>query len=196
MKGFKTNRKRQQDQYATATDFQTIFSENRQDLYQLSLVVTGDPGKAQECFVASLEDSVRSNYVFRDWAGSWAKRAIIKNAIRTVQPSPGGESARTVGSWVAKPAVLLGHLRIHKVVDLMDFERFVFVMSVLEKYSEHECAVLLGCSIREIRNALNRAVDQLTDRLHGATSRNTSPERGGHQAPWQQMLNCQQEERL
>jgi len=49
------------------------------------------------------------------------------------------------------------------VLDLEDFERFVFVMSVLEHYSEHDCGLLLGCSVREVREARSRALKELMD---------------------------------
>jgi DNA-directed RNA polymerase specialized sigma24 family protein len=47
------------------------------------------------------------------------------------------------------------------VLRLEDFERFVFIMSVLEHYSEHDCALLLDCSAREIRGARTRALKEL-----------------------------------
>jgi hypothetical protein len=36
-------------------------------------------------------------------------------------------------------------------------------MSVLEHYSEHACAELLGCSLQDIRIARARALGQLVD---------------------------------
>jgi DNA-directed RNA polymerase specialized sigma24 family protein len=50
---------------------------------------------------------------------------------------------------------------VDAVLALEDFERFVFVMSVLEHYSEHECSLLLGCSPRQIREAQARTFGQL-----------------------------------
>lgn len=35
---------------------------------------------------------------------------------------------------------------IASMLELEDFERLVFVMSVLERYSDQDCSVLLGCS--------------------------------------------------
>ncbi len=52
------------------------------------------------------------------------------------------------------------------VLDLEDFERFVFVMSVLEHYSEHDCRLLLGCSAREVREARSRALAELIAPRH------------------------------
>jgi hypothetical protein len=75
---------------ATSQYFQKTFTENMGGLYLLSLVLTGDHQKAQCCFIAGREDSVGSNKVFNKWAHHWAKRAIIQNAIRVLQPRPEG----------------------------------------------------------------------------------------------------------
>jgi DNA-directed RNA polymerase specialized sigma24 family protein len=50
---------------------------------------------------------------------------------------------------------------IAAVLELSPFERFVFVMSVLEHYSEHECSILLGCSRRDVIAARTRALQQV-----------------------------------
>jgi len=36
-------------------------------------------------------------------------------------------------------------------------------MSVLEHYLEHDCALLLGCSVRDIREGRARALKELAD---------------------------------
>jgi hypothetical protein len=120
------------------------------------LVLTGDHEKAEQCFVAGLDDAaVNANNVFKDRADSWAKRAIIKNAIRALQPHPGAASSSTPVAPKDQPG-------IYNLLALGDFERFVFVMSILERYSEHECTVLLGCSVQDVRTARIRAVQQLS----------------------------------
>jgi DNA-directed RNA polymerase specialized sigma24 family protein len=53
------------------------------------------------------------------------------------------------------------HFEMDAVLRLEDFERFVFIMSVLEHYSEHDCALPLDCSAREIRKARTRALKEL-----------------------------------
>jgi len=75
------------NQYASREDFHKIFSEDTNSLYQLSLLLTRDSAKAEQCFVSGLEDCVAGNSVFREWARSWAKRAIIQNAIRELKPA-------------------------------------------------------------------------------------------------------------
>ena len=74
--------------YATAADFCAIFKAHSDDLYQLAFLLTADHEKAEQCFVAGLEDSVTENHVFKDWAHAWAKRATLRNAVRELRPRP------------------------------------------------------------------------------------------------------------
>ena len=74
--------------YASREDFHTIFNEDLRQLYHLSFLLTRDPAKAERCLVVGLEDCVRENRVFREWARSWAKRVIVQNAIRELKPRP------------------------------------------------------------------------------------------------------------
>src|SRR3979411_1415809 len=73
--------------YAVAGDFCRIFAEDMNGLYLLSFLLTANRVKAEQCFVSGLEDSVGANRVFKEWARSWTRRAIIQNAIRMMQPT-------------------------------------------------------------------------------------------------------------
>src|SRR5260370_34646457 len=74
--------------YASSDDFCRIFYERTDELYQLSFLLTGDHEKAEHCFVSGLENSVKGNRVFKEWARSWARRAIIQCAVRVINPRP------------------------------------------------------------------------------------------------------------
>ena len=73
--------------YASSGDFHRIFKEENDSLYRLSFLLTADREKAQHCLVSGLRDSVKGNPVFKEWARSWARRAIIRNAVRGNQPA-------------------------------------------------------------------------------------------------------------
>ena len=79
--------------YAGAEDFRQVFGADRNMLHRLALLLTGDEEKAEQCFVAGLEDSVNTNGVFKEWARTWAKRVIIQNAISVLKPGPGQHAA-------------------------------------------------------------------------------------------------------
>ena len=156
--------------YASREDFQTIFNEDLKELYQLSFLLTRDPAKAERCFVSGLDDCVSGNRVFREWARSWAKRTIVQNAIRELKPRPSQPNSPLSGAIFPDvdqhskgPG---GHFEIVAVLRLADFDRFVFVMSVREHYSEHDCALLLGCSARDIREGHTRALKELANSPH------------------------------
>lgn len=142
--------------YATGADFCRIFKEDMNRLYLLSFLLTGDQSLAEKCFVRGLEDAQKGNPVFKEWAQSWARRTIIQKAIEIVQPRPaGGATSRRASEAAAVPPELAA------VVDLPAFERFVFVMSVLERNSDQECSLLLDCSRPEVAAARTRALQQI-----------------------------------
>jgi hypothetical protein len=166
---FRQNRVKTQrtNGYATIEDFRRIFIEGTDDLYQLSFLLTANHEKAEQCFVAGLEESVKSNSVFREWARSWTKRVIIQNAIRELKPSPPiASSSSSVAPYsTGEPLNQDLHFTLDRVLRLGDFDRFVFVISVLEHYSDHDCAMLLGCSSRQVAEARVRGFEQLTTPL-------------------------------
>ena len=155
--------------YASREDFCRIFIEDLDELYQLSFLLTRDSQKAERCFVGGVEDCVAGNSVFHEWALSWARRATIQNAIRELKPRPSQRNpvSPTVSADINPLSSGPGqHFEIDAVLRLKDYERFVFVLSVLEHYSEHDCAQLLGCSVLEIREARSRALNELATSLH------------------------------
>ena len=65
------------------------------------------------------------------------------------------------------------------VLGLADFERFVFVLCVLERYRDHECALLLGCSASEVREARTQAIEELAQSRPSSSNRSEDRERSG-----------------
>jgi DNA-directed RNA polymerase specialized sigma24 family protein len=154
------------DRYASCEDFPRIFSEESNGLYQLSFLLTGDPEKAERCFVSGFEDCATGNAVFHEWAHSWAKRTIIQNAIEESKPRPRHSNSplsATIPDIDQPSSGPDGHFEIDAVLGLEDFERFVFVISVLEHYSEHDCTLLLGCSVQQFREARTRALRRIAN---------------------------------
>jgi len=149
--------------YASTADFERIFTEDMTGLYLLSFLLTGDPDRAEECFVAGVGESAKAKRVFKEWARSWARRTIIRSAIGFIAPRQ--QSVRTMRNPVLPRGLnyvpLALEAEVYAILELAPFERFVFVMSVLQRYSEHDCSILLGCSRRDIAAALARALEQL-----------------------------------
>ena len=146
--------------YTTRKDFCQLFQEDMRGLYALSLLLTADFELAERCFVAGLDDCIKGNPVFKDWAYAWSRRAVITNAIRTVF-SPGGVNLRSSAPEIKSEWNLFADGYLAIVIQLDALERFVFVMSLLEGYSDHECAVLLNKSRSEVVAARTRALQHL-----------------------------------
>ena len=149
-------------EYATARDFCRIFGQHMNSLYLLSLLLVGDHGKAEQCFVDALKNASSRRTVFRDWARSWARRAVLQSAQLMINPrTPRPDQSLMARSVESSKNIASERLEVAAVLGLETFDRFVFVMSVLEGYSVHECAILLGTTRREATEARTRALRQL-----------------------------------
>jgi hypothetical protein len=154
--GFKIDpARRRAAEYATADEFCAIFRDNMKPFYVLALWLTASDAEAEQCFIAALSDCRKSTGVFRPWAYSWSQLAIVKNAIRIVQPSLSDTSFFTDGASSAGNIPAGGQ----SVMRLSPFDRFVYVLSVLDRYSSRDCAILLGCRRQDIERAKRRAID-------------------------------------
>ena len=155
----------QSNEYATSSDFCRIFVEQMDSLFLLSLLLTANPQKAEQCFLSGFEDSVNSTYVFRERAHLWARRNIILHAIRLLCPRPneGNElnEARFLQLNGKVPAEVQAYPIFALIVGLNSFERFIFIISILEKYSAHDCCLLLGCLRRDVISARTAAIRHL-----------------------------------
>jgi hypothetical protein len=160
--------------YAAAADFGEVFTEEMHSLYLLSFLLTADKDKAERCFIGGLGECLEGISAFMEWARLWARRAIIKQAIRMIGPAP-----ENTDHWplvgVKKTAVgSPNNNLLAAIVSLSAFERFVFVMSILERMSDGDCLSLLRCSRRELDLARELAVrflattDTGSDYLHEA----------------------------
>jgi DNA-directed RNA polymerase specialized sigma24 family protein len=148
------------NEYATHSDFCAIFIEHVQRLYLLALLLTGDHPTAEECFVAAFELAAEKGCVFKDSATSWSRRSVIKSAIRIASPAPSLESRPHLVGNHSELKIRSG-ASLEGVQALPPFDRFVFVMSLLEGYSDRECSVLLSCAMTDILPARIRAMQQL-----------------------------------
>jgi DNA-directed RNA polymerase specialized sigma24 family protein len=160
--------------YASGADFCRIFKEDMDRLYLLSFLLTVDRATAEKCFVQGLEDAQRGNPVFKEWAQSWARRAVVGNAIRMMHPRPELATAHhsvaaeleslptgaSVEAMTAARAESFAH-EIAAIIALPPFQRFAFVLSVLEGYSNREAALLLDCSVTELVTARTHALQQI-----------------------------------
>ncbi|MGA9564572.1 MAG: hypothetical protein WBS19_03520 [Candidatus Korobacteraceae bacterium] len=141
--------------YAAPTDCYRIFSEEMDSLYYLAFLLTADQNIAERCFVGGLGECVDRFSVLLDKTRSWARSAIVRSAIRIIRPVPKGDSYLVDADLPATEGV---SNPFGFIVSLPVFERFVFVMSILEGQSDEHCQSLLSCSRQEVVMARKTAL--------------------------------------
>jgi hypothetical protein len=138
--------------YPTVTDFFKTFNEEMRSLYLLAFLLTADHDKAEQCPVSAMGECGEGIGVFMDWARSWTRGAVLKRAIQMIMPAP--EQADCVSLVSLKRSAKPAENNPFAAILLLDaFERFVFVMSILEGQSDEQCALLLRCSHRDVMMA-------------------------------------------
>lgn len=141
--------------YANPADFSELLERNLKPLYLLAFLLTANHKDAECCFSMTAEECLAEQAVFKEWAQSWIKRSLIKNVIGVVSPAS-SRGCEKRDFWSVER-----NDEINAVTQLPHLERFVFVMSILERYSDWECSVLLGCSINKVAQSRMRGVRRL-----------------------------------
>jgi hypothetical protein len=145
---------------AKTWDFANIFLRDMGSLFHLGLLLTANPPDAERCFLEALDLCADGAMVHSQWAPAWARRSIIKSAIKIMAPIH-ADNRSCSDSGPEKEDRLEVESVLDEVCNLAIFDRFVFVMSILEKFPDRECSVLLNCIQREIVAARIRAMRHL-----------------------------------
>lgn len=174
------------DTHATTDDFQRLFAREMTDLFRLSLQLTADAGKAERCLILAIRECFANSTVSKEWALVWARRMVVRNAIRLVL-----EAEDAMPTNVCSEAGPDFHFQPREyriealrdslaILELPDFDRLVFVICVLERYSILDCALLLKRSQKDVNDARVRAINQVVsaeelDRHESTTRFPTAP---------------------
>jgi len=144
--------------YATRDDLCKALGDDTKVLYLLAFVLTTNHSDAERCFFSSVDQAFKSSTVFKEWVTCGIRRTLIMSGIATVfgasnrgkhKPDPWFEGQGEIASAVGS------------ITRLADLERFVFVLLFLERYSVHECSLLLGVSAGKIVESLHHALRDL-----------------------------------
>ena len=157
----------EEETYATTDDFQRLFAREMSDLFRLALHLTADAEKAESCLILAMRECFANSNVSKEWALIWARRMVVCNAIRLVLETedaiPNGIDSEDEPNFHLQPS----DYRIEALQDslavlaLPDFDRLVFMICVLERYSILDCALLLKRSPKDVNDARMRAINQV-----------------------------------
>jgi hypothetical protein len=149
--------------YATHIDFCDILRNETKHLYLLAFLLMANHQESERCFESMVEEAFREQTVFKEWVLSWIKRRLIENAIKMVSPAS-ARSPQKRDLWGLGQCEPHREHTIDTVTKLAVFERFAFVISILERYSDWDCALLLGCGTNSVAQARIGALRRLPDR--------------------------------
>ena len=138
--------------YPTVAAFLKAFNEEMHSLYLLSFLLTADHDKAEQCLVSAMGECVDGIGLVLEGAYPWTRAAVLKHAIQMIKPAP-EQLGRVTFLTLKRSATPPGSNPFAAILLLDAFERFVFVMSILEEQSDEECAMLLRCSRRDVMMA-------------------------------------------
>jgi hypothetical protein len=134
--------------YASVVDCVRSCDEELRSLYLLSFLLTEDHDRAEICLASAIGEC-GEEFGVREWEHLQNRRMVFKHAIRMIMPEP--EHPDNVSYLILKhPVSSTENNPFAKVLSLGPFERFVFVMSIVEGVSDEECAMLLNCSQRDV----------------------------------------------
>ena len=120
--------------YATTVDFCDIFISDTKHLYLLAFLLTANHQQSEQCFVSTVEEAFKGQAVFKEWVRSWLRCTLIENAIEIVSHAS-ARNGRERDFWRAWQPGTQRECEIDTVTKLAPLERFVFAMSILERYS-------------------------------------------------------------
>jgi hypothetical protein len=148
--------------YPTGTDFWNVLTDEMHSLYLLSFLLTADCDEARQCLFGGMGECEEDLAAFMAWAQVWARRTILKRAIWMIMPTP--ERADDFSFVLLRQSAASRETNpFDAILGLNAFERFVYVMSVLERQSDDDCSTLLRCSRLDVIIARELALERLAD---------------------------------
>jgi len=139
----------------TAAHFVRRVSEQMQSLQLLSLLLTGDPTRAEKCFIAAIDEYAEQDGAFVEWGQLSARRAVCRHAVKIMQPAPDRTDVLTADCCKGD-VEMTGSSPFGGILSLDTLERFVYVITVLEGQPDRDCADLLRCTPRDVE--IGRAI--------------------------------------
>ena len=147
-------------QFASEADFRRVFQEEMNSLFVLAAVLTTDLAKAEECFCRALDWSLDALWVSIERAGSWARRAVVNQAVQLIAPRK-ERTQNVIASGLDWPETSRLKNPFANLCSLEPFERFVVVMTLLERQSDSDCALQLKCTRQDVGVARASALKKL-----------------------------------
>jgi DNA-directed RNA polymerase specialized sigma24 family protein len=172
MEWFHSTERKQAEQpkgcLASSREIQSAFAEQRDYLYWIALLITGDHALADLAVVNASALSARYSTVFRDWLIGWATYATVRAAAREIRDLISASASRYVDSSSehADDSVLsddqmmsLRNIDPQEIIAALDpLARSTLVLRGIQHASMADCALLLDVSRGIVARAYSQAL--------------------------------------
>ena len=159
---------RLQGSRASSHEIQSAFAEQRNYLYWIALLISGNDALADQAVVNASALSANYSGVFRDWLIGWAKYATVRAAVREVRDLISASASHYVDSS-SEPCdddvlsddqiMSLRHVDPREIIAALDpLARCALVVRGIQHASLADCALLLGVSRGIAAGAYSRAL--------------------------------------
>jgi len=133
-----------------ATRAAEMWLDEMAELYLLAFMLTARKETAEQCILDAVDEYLNSGAPsLLDWVRSKGRRAVIECAVQRVNPR-----VKAVPTWSVPSgthaSIAPSHQPFAVITALSAFERFVYVLTVLEGYQVEECAGALECLQTEV----------------------------------------------
>lgn len=151
------------DNDAAPEEVQRFFATEMTEIFRLALHLAADVEKAESCVIWAMRDCFERSTVSRKWLPIWARRMVVRNAIRLVLGIENGIPGGTGVDIYLQPSDRRADAlrESSAILQLPDVDRMALVICILERYSVLDCALLLRKSPKEVQDAIVRAVNQI-----------------------------------
>jgi DNA-directed RNA polymerase specialized sigma24 family protein len=152
---------------ASSHEIQSAFDEQREYLYWIALLITGDETLADRAVVNASALSANYSGVFRDWLNGWAKYATVRAAVREVHDLISASASHSVDSSFEPDDDVFSDDQIQslrevdprEIIAALDpLARCALVLRGIQHASLADCALLLDVSRGIVAGAYSRAL--------------------------------------
>jgi DNA-directed RNA polymerase specialized sigma24 family protein len=172
MEWFHSNERKQLERpkggRASSHEIQSAFAEQRNYLYWIALLITGDDALADLAVVNASALSANYSSVFRDWLIGWAKYATVRAAVREVRDLISASASHYVDSSsehcdddvLSDDQILsLRHVDPREIIAALDpLARCALVLRGIQRASLADCALMLQVSRGIVAGAYSQAL--------------------------------------
>jgi hypothetical protein len=165
---------------ATRDEIRMALDAERDELYWIAYLITGDPVLARKCLIDASGLSSLGSGVLHDWVSRWAAKATARVAVESVREVLVLSSQEYATRSCEHPShELLPETRVefirqldpHRVIsDLDPFPRAILVLRGTQEFSISECALLLEVPRKSVVAAYCHALRWISKNTGGVSS--------------------------